>query len=132
MCSGHLQCGHDPTPPGNSDGYQNKGLAGKAARKTMKTKGEQFALQMNHAQYEGYPHPRVFCEKSPQTIENKRRERQKEGKERKRVRKLVATQDLLGLTGKPSAGVGWRRHGVHREDATERARRRGSSVVRNQ
>ena len=28
-----------PTPPGNADGYQNKGLAGKAIRKNMKTKG---------------------------------------------------------------------------------------------
>jgi hypothetical protein len=27
-----------PTPPGNSDGCQNKGLAGKAIRKTMKIK----------------------------------------------------------------------------------------------
>src|SRR6266852_3091114 len=30
-----------PTPPGNADGYQNKGVAGKAIRKTMKTKGRQ-------------------------------------------------------------------------------------------
>jgi hypothetical protein len=29
------------TPPGNSDGYQNKEVAGKAIRKNMKTKGEQ-------------------------------------------------------------------------------------------
>jgi hypothetical protein len=25
------------TPPGNADGYQNKGIAGKAIRKNMKT-----------------------------------------------------------------------------------------------
>ena len=30
-----------PTPPGNSDGYQNKGDAKKATRKNMKTKGGQ-------------------------------------------------------------------------------------------
>jgi hypothetical protein len=30
-----------PTPQGNADEYQNKGLAGKAIRKSMKTKGEQ-------------------------------------------------------------------------------------------
>ena len=30
-----------PTPPGNSDGYQNKGDAKKAIRKNMKTKGGQ-------------------------------------------------------------------------------------------
>ena len=29
------------TPPGNSNGYQNKELAGKAIRKNMKTKGEE-------------------------------------------------------------------------------------------
>ncbi len=28
-------------PPGNLDRYQNKGVAGKAIRKNMKTKGEQ-------------------------------------------------------------------------------------------
>jgi hypothetical protein len=28
-------------PPGNSDGYQKKALAGKAIRKNMKTKGRQ-------------------------------------------------------------------------------------------
>jgi hypothetical protein len=27
------------TPPGNADGYQNKGLVGKAIRKVMKIKG---------------------------------------------------------------------------------------------
>ncbi len=63
MCSGHLQVAMTPTPPGNSDGYQNKGLAGKAICKTMKTKGEQFALRMNHAQPEGYPHPRCFAKR---------------------------------------------------------------------
>jgi hypothetical protein len=31
------------TPRGNSDGYQNKGLAGKAIRKVVKTKGQQKA-----------------------------------------------------------------------------------------
>src|SRR6266851_2890341 len=30
-----------PTPRGNADGYQNKGVAGKAIRKNMKTKGRQ-------------------------------------------------------------------------------------------
>jgi hypothetical protein len=29
------------TPLGNADGYQNKGVAGKAIRKNMKTKGEE-------------------------------------------------------------------------------------------
>jgi hypothetical protein len=29
------------TPGGNADGYQNKGLPGKAIRKNMKTKGGQ-------------------------------------------------------------------------------------------
>jgi hypothetical protein len=29
-----------PTPGGNADDYQNKGVAEKAIRKTMKTKGE--------------------------------------------------------------------------------------------
>jgi hypothetical protein len=29
------------TPRGNSDGYQNKGVAGKAIRKNMKTKDEE-------------------------------------------------------------------------------------------
>jgi hypothetical protein len=29
------------TPGGNADRYQNKGVAGKAIRKTMKTKGRQ-------------------------------------------------------------------------------------------
>ena len=43
-----------------------------------------------------YPTPPVFCKKSPQAIENKRGERRKEGKERKRVRKSVRTQDLPG------------------------------------
>ena len=33
--------GADPTPGGNADGYQNKGVAGKAICKTMKTKGRQ-------------------------------------------------------------------------------------------
>jgi hypothetical protein len=28
------------TPPGNSDGYQNKGLVGRAIRKVVKTKGK--------------------------------------------------------------------------------------------
>jgi len=69
---------------GNSDGYQNKGLAGKAICKTMKTKGEQFAPRMKHAQSEGYPPPPVFAKKSPQTVK-KRHERQKTRKERKRV-----------------------------------------------
>jgi len=36
----------------------------------------------------------VFCEKSPQAIENKRWEREKERKERRRVRKSVTRQDL--------------------------------------
>src|SRR6266446_910716 len=36
---GGLESGVYPTPPGNADGYQNKGLAGKAIRKNMKTKG---------------------------------------------------------------------------------------------
>jgi hypothetical protein len=30
-----------PTPGGNADRYQSKGVAGKAIRKTMKTKGGQ-------------------------------------------------------------------------------------------
>jgi hypothetical protein len=30
-----------PHPPGNADDYENKGIAGKAIRKTMKIKGEQ-------------------------------------------------------------------------------------------
>jgi hypothetical protein len=30
-----------PYPGGNADRYQNKGVAGKAIRKTMKTKGGQ-------------------------------------------------------------------------------------------
>ena len=29
------------TPRGNADGYQNKGVAGKAIRKNMKIKGEE-------------------------------------------------------------------------------------------
>jgi len=29
----------DPHTPGNADGYQNKGVAGKGIRKNMKTKG---------------------------------------------------------------------------------------------
>ena len=35
----HRVAGH--APGGNADGYQNKGFAGKAIRKTMKTKGRQ-------------------------------------------------------------------------------------------
>jgi hypothetical protein len=65
----------DPTPPGNSDGYQNKELAGKAIRKNMKTKGGQNpdcsgdseassseGDLRNHGdrESEGYTHPRCF------------------------------------------------------------------------
>src|SRR5216683_3581239 len=38
--------------------------------------------------------PRVFCKKSPQAIENKRWEREKERKERKRVRNGMIRRDL--------------------------------------
>src|SRR5712671_1986422 len=47
------------------------------------------------------PHTPVFCKKSPQAIENKRRESRKERKERKRVRKSVRTRDLLEGQGTP-------------------------------
>jgi len=40
------------------------------------------------------PIPPVFCTKSPQAIENKRRELQKERQERIRVRKLMRIEDL--------------------------------------
>jgi hypothetical protein len=36
------------TPLGNADGYQNKGVAGKAIRKTMKTKGKQIGSLKRH------------------------------------------------------------------------------------
>jgi hypothetical protein len=45
---GGLESGVYPTPPGNADGYQNKGLAGKAIRKNMKTKDEQNRLLQRH------------------------------------------------------------------------------------
>ena len=95
MCSGDLQADIPPHPLGNSDGYQNKGLAGKAICKTMKTKGEQFALRMKHAQSEGYPPPPVFAKKSPQTVENKRHERQKT---RKREKKSEQASENAGFT----------------------------------
>src|SRR6266403_876924 len=39
------KCGKErPHTPGNGDGCQNKGVAGKAIRKSMKTKGEQIWL----------------------------------------------------------------------------------------
>ena len=37
----NVQSGVPAHPPGNSDGYQNKGDAKKATRKNMKTKGGQ-------------------------------------------------------------------------------------------
>jgi hypothetical protein len=37
--AGRLDELFEVAPPGNADGYQNKGLAGKAIRKVMKIKG---------------------------------------------------------------------------------------------
>ena len=42
----------------------------------------------------GYPHPRVFCRKSAEVIENKGRESQKERKERKRVRNPKEAKEI--------------------------------------
>ena len=49
---------------------------------------------------EGGMPPRVFLQKSPQAIENKRLERAKERKERKRVRKRLKTKGRLGGQGR--------------------------------
>jgi hypothetical protein len=45
---GGLESGVHPSPPGNADGYQKKGFAGKAIRKNMKTKDEQNRLLQRH------------------------------------------------------------------------------------
>src|SRR5258705_96198 len=82
-----------PTPRGNADNYQNKGVARKAICKTMKTKGAQFDVLRRYTEAEGTPPP-VFCTKSPQAIEKKGRESQKERQERKRVRKRLTIEDL--------------------------------------
>ncbi len=42
-----------PHPGGNADNYQNKRVAGKAIRKTMKTKGEQNVIATEAASLEG-------------------------------------------------------------------------------
>jgi hypothetical protein len=41
VASGDMEPAEIPAPPGNADGYQNKGVAGIAIRKSMKTKGEE-------------------------------------------------------------------------------------------
>src|SRR5713101_9248547 len=55
-----------------------------------------------------YPHPPVFCQKSPQTIENKREQAEKERQESSRARKLLKCGHLVDRG--PSARVarsGW-------------------------
>ncbi len=42
----------------------------------------------------GYPHPRVFCRKSAEVVENKGRESEKERKERKRVRNPKEAKEI--------------------------------------
>jgi hypothetical protein len=86
-----------PTPPSNADGCENKGVAGKAIRKTMKTKGGQNGDGVTNLQtgsrkrvrkllipggaFGEAPPTRVFWQKRLQAIENKGRESQKENKE---------------------------------------------------
>ncbi len=41
-----------------------------------------------------YPHPRVFCEKSAEVIENKGQESEKERQERTRVRKRKEGKEI--------------------------------------
>ena len=93
-----------PTPPGNADEYQNKWFAGKAIRKSMKTKAEEIdEWPFDFAQgkrvtsgekSEGIPPTRVFLQKRLQAVENKRTERQKERKERKRARNRLRMQEF--------------------------------------
>jgi hypothetical protein len=47
----------DPTPPGNGDGYQNKGIMRKAIRKNMKTKGEEIGSPQRHGATESLEDP---------------------------------------------------------------------------
>jgi len=49
------------------------------------------------------PIPPVFCKKSPQAIENKGRELEKESKEIPRVRKLLKTNGFQDLGALPKA-----------------------------
>ena len=51
--------------------------------------------------------PRVFCKKSPQAIENKRWESEKERKERKRVRKLLKIKGQWRVASDPSRRALW-------------------------
>ena len=44
-----------------------------------------------------YPHPRVFCEKSAEVIENKGQESEKERQERSRVRKRQEGKEIEEL-----------------------------------
>ena len=60
-----------PTPRGNADNYQNKEVARKAIRKTMKTKGEQFDVLRCYTEAEGYPHPRYFAQRVRKLLKRK-------------------------------------------------------------
>src|SRR5882762_1090788 len=86
--------GAPPHPGGNADDCQNKGVARKAIRKTIKQRASNLMCCEAKHSPTGTP-PRVFCTKSRQAIEKKRRDLQKERQERIRARKFLRIEDLL-------------------------------------
>jgi hypothetical protein len=92
-----------PPPPGNADEFENKGVAKEGICKLMKRQdlkidksamahgGEDAEVSRG---YPGYPHPRYFCEKRLEAIENKGRRLEKERQEISRVRKLLEHRGL--------------------------------------
>ena len=69
-----------PTPGGNADDCQNKGVARKAIYKTMKTKGEQFDVLRCYTEAEGYPTPRYFAQRVRKLLKGKDGSCKKSGK----------------------------------------------------
>ena len=62
-----LRVGKRDVPPhrgGNADNVQNEGVARKAIRKTMKTKGEQFDVLRRYVEAEGTPPPGILHKES--------------------------------------------------------------------
>jgi len=60
-----------PHPGGNADDCQNKGVARKAIRKTMKTKGRQIDLQRSYMELRDPPHPGYFAQRVRKLLKRK-------------------------------------------------------------